>query len=259
MSKLNYIKHEVKNWLKERRVRSQNIDDEYKSIFHALDTDGYAILENYWDKDQCAQALKEADAALSEYEDHCWKDDKGADQRLYGAERVFASAEGFWKDPFLQSIAETYAELKPVKGFTMLNRILFKEENNGSGGGWHRDTATVRQFKAIIYLSDVTEDSGPFEFLPGSHTTRSLVWTEFKLGLKEHQNRFSEEEIAKALNALNLEKVQVIGKRGTLLLVDTRGIHRGAPLSSGQRYAMTNYYLPEVGAHFKKLMFDKDA
>jgi hypothetical protein len=36
--------------------------------------------------------------------------------------------------------------------------------------------------------------------------------------------------------------VRFKGRPGDLIIFDGRGIHRGAPLVSGKRYALTNYY-----------------
>ena len=33
-------------------------------------------------------------------------------------------------------------------------------------------------------------------------------------------------------------------KAGTLILFDSSTIHRGAPITAGTRYALTNYYYP---------------
>ena len=52
------------------------------------------------------------------------------------------------------------------------------------------------------------------------------------------QARFTEEEISQ-LNQSN--KLTVTAKAGTLLVADTRGIHRGQPIEQGERYALTVY------------------
>ena len=49
------------------------------------------------------------------------------------------------------------------------------------------------------------------------------------------------ETISKLLSS----KKTILGTAGTLILVDTSLIHRGSPLLSGKRYALTNYYVPE--------------
>src|SRR5947208_506487 len=69
------------------------------------------------------------------------------------------------------NIDASYAELRKRRGNidTILAKVIDAiPENNGSGDGWHRDGHSF-QFKSILYLSDVNDTNGPFEFLPGSH------------------------------------------------------------------------------------------
>ena len=55
--------------------------------------------------------------------------------------------------------------------------------------------------------------------------------------------RFSDYE----LKILNKEKkITLTGKAGTLILFDGSLIHRGKPVLEGKRYALTNYYFPEL-------------
>ena len=56
--------------------------------------------------------------------------------------------------------------------------------------------------------------------------------------------------------------LKITGKAGNLLLVNTSLIHRGSPLKSGCRYAMTNYFysknkLENYKNHFPKRIIEK--
>ena len=69
------------------------------------------------------------------------------------------------------------------------------------------------------------------------------------------KRRFNEEEVRKMEEYSN-ENIQTLtGKAGTLILVDTRGIHRGKPIEEGERYALTNYnwITSKIPTHIKKL------
>ena len=60
--------------------------------------------------------------------------------------------------------------------------------------------------------------------------------------LKYMQYRLTEKEISKILfNEPQREKT-ILGSMGTLIMVDTSTLHRGAPIKKGIRYALTNYY-----------------
>ena len=55
-------------------------------------------------------------------------------------------------------------------------------------------------------------------------------------------SRYEPALIKQAAVAVPHEASRFLGKAGTLLLVNTTGIHRGRPLKAGSRYALTNYY-----------------
>ena len=51
---------------------------------------------------------------------------------------------------------------------TMANKVSYIKNNEGSGGGWHKD-AYYTQFKSILYLTDVNNENGPFELIRNSN------------------------------------------------------------------------------------------
>jgi ectoine hydroxylase-related dioxygenase (phytanoyl-CoA dioxygenase family) len=127
----------------------------------------------------------------------------------------------------------------------MANRTTFKKSNLGSGQGWHKDSYS-KQFKSIIYLSDVNKENGPFQILKKSNSNFFMMKFFFKLKNKYPSTRFSHSEIKNILNNDMSEIEELNAKAGTLILVDTNYIHRGKPLNSGKRYALTNYFFPET-------------
>lgn len=247
MERLNYYKHELKNFLKER-----NKSFEGDSLLAGVHASGIAVIEDFWTFEQCEAARSMIDVKLDTHSEQAWVSADGADMRLFGAEKLDTSLRTFWEDEELKSLALAYEQKEETTGFLMANRIKATKTNLGSGGGWHRDSAANHQFKAILYLTDVTEKSGPFEYVVGSHKAKNVVVDELKYKFRPHQNRFSENELAPLLNKSNVQRV--IGEAGTLILTDTRGIHRGTPIQEGARYALTNYYLPHINDHFKSLL-----
>ena len=50
----------------------------------------------------------------------------------------------------------------------MINKLVYEEGIiKNSGGGWHRDAHDC-QFKVLMYLSDVNEKNGCFQFITNS-------------------------------------------------------------------------------------------
>ncbi|MEP4299002.1 MAG: hypothetical protein ABJ340_04865, partial [Paraglaciecola sp.] len=130
-----------------------------------------------------------------------------------------------------------------LSGFNMASKISFVPNNLGSGQGWHRDVAVSYQFKAILYLSDVDTHSGPFQYYNKSGNCLAMLNLERKEKLPVAQNRFTEKE-AKLFDQRCI--TEICAPAGTLILANTRGIHRGKPISSGNRYALTSYQWPHA-------------
>jgi len=252
VERINYFKHELKNLLKEQNPNFKGLPSAGKTMLESVNKDGVIVVEEYWTAAQCSAARNTLDILLESYKDQAWKSEDGADQRLFGAEKLDPTLAAFWEDEELQALATAYEDRPEGMGFLMANRIYATESNLGSGGGWHRDSAANHQFKAILYLTDVAEENGPFQYIKGSHRAKTLVTDEVKFHFSQHQNRFTEEEIAPKLVKQPAELFTA--KAGTLILVDTRGIHRGMPIKKGVRYAMTNYYLPHINSNFQNLL-----
>jgi hypothetical protein len=161
---------------------------------------------------------------------------------MFGVESVSPLLADFHDDPFLRGFGELIGRLALYNFATLGARIDAMPENNGSGDGWHRD-AHGYQFKSILYLSDVSEENGPFEYLPGSHRPWRAVLDTVLGGLPPPPNsRYEPAMIERMVKDFGTRVRQYPASSGTLLLVNTAGMHRGRPLVGGTRYALTNYY-----------------
>jgi hypothetical protein len=107
------------------------------------------------------------------------------------------------------------------------------------GQGWHRDSIG-KQFKSILFLTAVEINSDPFEIFKGCHSFCRIVLDSHTMGVPEKNDRLSSSEIEQVKQ--NHKPTKVVGCAGTLLLVDTSTIHRGAPILIGSRYTLTNHY-----------------
>lgn len=229
-------------WLKST-AQPAEMPSETSVILSTLEREGILILDGFWSAEKCATARLEIDRLIQEYPKYVNGNAK-ADVRIYGANNASPLIEEFAQDPQLLQIANAYNRKATRTAFTLAAKMPTTEGNNGSGEGWHRD-AFLRQFKAIIYLSDVASENGPFQFVQNSHRRTQLL-SDMKNGkLAYMQYRIKEEQIESILKPDPDRIKSYIGKAGTLILVDTSAIHRGKPIQAGTRYALTNYYFPD--------------
>ena len=128
----------------------------------------------------------------------------------------------------------------------------------------HRD-ASGGDLKAIFYMSDVGPNNGPFSYAIGSHklhiprvddliaeandfngmsgTTLEMRRLFSALPEKLRQKgTFGNDLVEQSILSKEIEKSvwKITGSKGSIVLFDTKGIHRGGMVSSGDRRVITN-------------------
>jgi len=203
---------------------------------------GICILENFFDDKVITNFINEFGIIFNTYKesiDILDKEECSKDERIFHAEKYSSYIKNnFYNNSFLNEIALKYN--KNLNKKTLLNKIVYEDGvTKNSGAGWHRDNHTC-QFKALIYLSDVTNENGNFQFLTNSNTK--------KIGFPKprtpnYNTRFHDETIDILIkNNSNIKLHDIVGKKGTIVLVDTTYIHRGNIIKNGERKAMTQYF-----------------
>jgi hypothetical protein len=215
---------------------------DWNALFSSLKRDGIAVVPEYWSAAKCEQGRAEIDRLIVAYPKVVREFSGGSDKRMFGVESVSPLLAEFHGDPFLRGVGEMLGGLALYNFATLGARIDATSSNNGSGDGWHRD-AHGFQYKSILYLSDVSEINGPFEYLPGSHKSWRAAFDTAIGGLPAAPNsRYELAAVERLVGRFGVKLKSVPGSAGTLLLVNTAGIHRGRPLRSGTRHALTNYF-----------------
>jgi hypothetical protein len=102
---------------------------------------------------------------------------------------------------------------------------------------WHRDPEDLRIVKAFIYLSDVTEHSGPFSYIPRTQSFGAAVEQARRCG---NTLRPSDAKVSKVFPPSTWKVCT--GNAGSMILADTVGFHRGGKPTSGVRILATFTY-----------------
>ena len=235
---LIHLKHQWRDgWPK------QADNDIHQKWLETIWKDGYCVIENYFDAKTCDALAQETDAIAEQYPDAIkWYSNK-ADRRMYGVEKASPLiAEKFGANEELVGFANTFCRASSMNAFTLAGKIKAAKGNLGSGEGWHRDD-WGNQFKSIVYLTDVKEGNGPFQYIKGSHKPWQMVQDMRTAGLGPRDVRITNEQVDQILENDPAKLVTFTASKGTLILANTTGIHRGQPISKGERYALTNYFI----------------
>lgn len=140
----------------------------------------------------------------------------------------------FATDPLMALIAQRYLG-QPV----IMDEVAFwwtttqkAEDADLNAQLFHQDRDRLAFLKFFIYLTDVTPDTGPHVYLKGSH--RSIPWS-----LRE-DGRMTDDAVKAA--GLWGNVTELTGPAGTIMAVDTIGLHKGKTPIGGDRLALENEF-----------------
>ena len=126
----------------------------------------------------------------------------------------------------------------------MAGHLKNDEIKASSGGDWHIDQH-FELFKIIIYLSDVDEANGPFSYIEGSHSKFIQFFTLFFFKFfSKNPTRFTNKLMKIIKKTFNLKQKIFTGKKGSCIIFNSAGIHRGLEIENGERISLTAYIFP---------------
>ncbi len=239
-SKAKY--HLGKNLRKEKFVYNSEI----QAIVMDIKKNGFSLIPNFFSEKECIVLKKEVDNVIALRKDQkcLWVDSYGSDERCFAAEDDSDLIAEIHGSQYFQDVADNVFQAKMACSNTLASRIEYKEGNLGSGQGWHRD-GNHFQFKAIVFLTDVEINDGPFSLLVGSHKPKSIL-NNIKINKYDGVKlRFEKSEVDRLISMGENIKETFTAKAGSVVFFDASCVHAGSPLrDGGLRYALTNYYYP---------------
>ncbi len=134
-------------------------------------------------------------------------------------------------DPYLISISQNYFRSQPI--FAAVNMWwstnFKKEPDKYAAQMFHFDLDGTKWLKCFVYLTDVNSLNGPHTFVKKSHKNKGIPWHFRKNGYE----RISDQKIYKYYGRENV--CELIGKKGDLIIEDSRGYHKGKPVLKDDR------------------------
>jgi len=125
-----------------------------------------------------------------------------------------------WLNPFLLSIIANYMGLVPqlVEAYVRRN---FPAPYRTMNHFWHRDLNHHSYLlKMFVFLNDCTEENGPHEYIKGSCTEPD------KISILNGKRYYTDEEVDAIYPPNGSDRVLSTVKAGTIVIEDTRGLHR---------------------------------
>ena len=131
-----------------------------------------------------------------------------------------------WLDPYLLDIVTQYMGIVPKLSEAYVRRN-FPAPHRTMNHYWHRDlNAPVHLLKIFFFLSDCGEANGPHDFVRGSHANLDVL---------NGKRYFSDDEVDCAYPPGGKDRIVSIVKAGTVVIEDTRGLHRAQLPQAGVR------------------------
>lgn len=149
-------------------------------------------------------------------------------------------------DPTLKSVATAYLNCNPIlDALAMWWSVPFGNKGASQAAQmFHFDMDRFKFIKFFFYITDVHSHNGPHCYIQNSH--KGLPKAIRKDG------RMTDEELSKIYSKDRFK--EFTGKKGTILAVDTRGLHKGKPLKEDVRLLFQIQFSNSLfGAPFEKI------
>lgn len=136
------------------------------------------------------------------------------------------------------AVAQRYLGAKPVIDvLTMWWLTFFSDKPDAKAAQYfHFDMDRPKWLKFFIYVTDVHPTSGPHTFVAGSHRSGRIPQQLLQKGYA----RLTDAEVAKHFPPSDIREFSA--PRGTILAEDTRGLHKGKHVESGDRLILQIQY-----------------
>ncbi len=130
-------------------------------------------------------------------------------------------------DATLFAVAQKYLKCKPIQDLTAMwwSAAFTKEASSEAAQLYHFDMDRFKFIKFFFYLTDVDSSNGPHCYVRGTHKFMpEVLWKDGRIQDVEIAACYGKEDI-----------LEITGKKGTIMAVDTRGLHKGKVLEKGER------------------------
>lgn len=210
-----------------------NYNVEY--IVNCINNNGYYILKEYINTDKCKILYNNIINNSNNYNIA-----EGGDKRY--SYYTHDLALEFLNDKFILEIGTKVLghQVDKIQKRCQAAILTYNNKLISTSGSpsWHVDNLKP-QFKAILYLTNVSYNNGPFAII-----TPPIRMDDIDSSLICNNNtRIIDQPECKLFTDIYKDNIKIItGNIGDVILVNTNYIHRGTVIKEGERISLTNYY-----------------
>jgi hypothetical protein len=115
---------------------------------------------------------------------------------------------------------------------------------------WHRDPEDRYILKMFVYLTDVDEGAGPLTYAPGTHAQGTVKTAVESTWVREGATDVRRSDDAQ-MDVIVPKRswITAIGPKGTVVLTDTRGYHKGGLARERERILYTCMFASQASNH----------
>ncbi|MDB5764025.1 MAG: hypothetical protein JWQ21_3020 [Herminiimonas sp.] len=220
--------------------------DKIQNITSQLRRDGYVLMENVIPQDVCDRLLKYA------LEQHCRPRrmtngpaltssksvayPRGAPETVrydFSRQDIIShpDVQDLLADESFLAVAQDYLHATPVADVIAMwwHTSFGKVPDEDAAQYFHFDMDRIKWLKFFIMLTDVELENGPHVFIPATQRTGGIPESLRKRGYV----RLYDDDVAKEISSEHW--VEFIAKRGSLIIEDSRGLHKGRHVKNGDR------------------------
>lgn len=224
----------------------KSLDDQYKNVLHDIEIKGFHVINNFLPEKIINKINDELNEIQnSNYENKVSFQSYGVNRYLKIDKYSDTAREHFFNNEFINKISKLYVS-NNVKQYQKMYEIKGGEGLSSVSDIFHFDDWKKR-FKAFLYLNDVDENNCPFTILPFSYQKnfyrlrKELEYSVF--GKKGAYGYYLNHEIDFLTKKYDLNPVSIKGNKGTLILTDTRFLHKGTPsIGNNFRHLLAAYF-----------------
>ena len=150
-----------------------------------------------------------------------------------------------WLDEGMLPIVEAYMGFRPQLTEAYIRRN-FPSRFVVMNHAWHRDrNHETHLLKTFVFLSDCTLKTGPHHYIAGSAKDRRV----------DGKNYYSDEEIASVYPQSSGREIVSVVPAGTIVLEDTRGLHKAGIPEAGYRDLGYATFVPPIAFVRREALF----